>query len=475
MNRHASPARRSLLRRLLTGFMATMLALWLVSLAGILYEVTQVEGEFARLQLETAARQSMAALRPLADRPAQMRAYAQEAEQLQGALYRHMNMLLLPYQLQVWQGTALIYESQGLPLARPTDTAMLTTLSLRGRPALAWSLHDSGSDLTVRVAQQSLFAFAMSPASIGYYLLPLVVCLPFLLLPAWLTVRLGMRPLRNIASAIEARAEADLSPLPASPYRELSPLVSAINRLMLRLSQRLEREREFLHDAAHELKTPLAVIQLNAEALQQTADPHRAQLAQQGMAQGLARATHAIHQLLALSRSGSDADSDARQAIDLVELLRDRLANVIVLALQRGIELELQAPPACILPLHRESTAALIDNLIDNAIKYSPDGARIQVSLSTPVQGVWLEILDQGPGIPNALRAKVFERFYRVPGNGQAGSGLGLSIAERAAARNGAQIALLDPANGPGLLVRVQFAAPLPESAHPAHVEKEQQ
>lgn len=143
-------------------------------------------------------------------------------------------------------------------------------------------------------------------------------------------------------------------------------------------------------------------------------------------------------------------------------LVRDRLAHAVTLALARGIEIKFDAASACVLPLHRESMAALLDNLIGNAVKYSPDGATVSVTLDCVAGvagGAVLKIRDHGPGIPAALRSKVFERLFRIAGNDQPGSGLGLAIAERAAARNGAGITLETPADGLGLEVRVSWGS----------------
>ena len=296
----------------------------------------------------------------------------------------------------------------------------------------------------------------------GYLLTPLVYSLPFMLLPAWFIVRVGLRPLRTLADAIGQRSASDLTALPQSPYRELAPLTGAINTLMARLAERLAREREFLGDAAHELKTPLSVIQINAQLLAShctTTTSERARKAGDGLRDGVARATRTVHQLLALERARAEHGDDAPRPLDLLELLRERLAQAAPLALQRAVDIELATQAACVLPLHDESIIAMLDNVIDNAIRYSPDGGRIAVALAQTGRGALLSIADQGPGVAPALRRKVFERFYRIPGQDSHGSGLGLSIAERAAARNGATIRLEDGPDGRGLKVIVEFCS----------------
>jgi two-component system sensor histidine kinase QseC len=177
----------------------------------------------------------------------------------------------------------------------------------------------------------------------------------------------------------------------------------------------------------------------------------------EGLRAGVQRATHTVHQLLALARSGGDRDHTSLAPRDLVELVADRLAQAGQIAATRGIEIELQAPERCLLPMHLESMASLIDNLVSNAVKYSPPGGRVSIGIAELDGQVALSVDDQGPGIPADMLRKVFERFFRLPDQDQAGSGLGLAIAERAAARNQGTIRLDNRDDGPGLRVRVVF------------------
>ncbi len=448
--------KRSLFMRLLFGFGAVMLAIWLAVLVWNVFEVKAVEQRINAALLKSVARQIMAGLEPIADKPLQVHAAITKIERLQNDFFEEIGPSGAPFQVQVWHRHAIVHASTNLPLVEPQAGELSRPVTLHGW--LSWSESESGT--TVRVLQKSFYGLAMTRSNIGYYLLPVLFSFPFLLLPAWFVIRRGLRPVTVIVSEIEARSAADLSPLAASPYKELSPLVASVNRLMERLRERLEREQEFLLDAAHELKTPLAIIQINADSLVATRDERRIAQAGAGLGQGVARATHTVHQLLALARSGSERDLAELQRLDLAELLRERMAPAAQLALQGGVELELNAPEACLLALHRESVTALVDNLIDNAIKYSPRGGQVAVSLVSGADGTVLRVCDQGPGIAPQARQKVFERFFRLPGQDQAGSGLGLAIAQRAAARNLAQIGLDGGPDGRGLLVSVTFTPP---------------
>ena len=447
----------SLFKRLLLGFLCAMLPIWLALLSILLVEQRHSLNDSETRWMRLDADKLLASVRSMPNRPDAIRDVAENVERLQNAYYLNTGMEHR-YRVQVWRSGTPIYTSHDLPLTAPAvakDGAV-------AMPALAawnyWVARDPETGLIVRIAQRN-GPEMLSSSTLSFYFLPLIVCFPFLLIPAWFVTRHGLRPLGAIVQQIEARSGSELSALAASPYVELSPLVESVNKLLHRLSQRLLREKEFLANAAHELKTPLAIIQLNSDALLGANDTARRQTAHAGLGEGLARATHTVHQLIALARSEADATTDAAQPLNLAELLRDRMVQVVQLALRRGIEIELQAPESCVLSLHRESMASLIDNLLDNAIKYSPQNSRVSVSLKsgTDEHGVQMCISDAGPGIPPALRRKVFERFSRVPGQDQSGSGLGLAIAELAAQRNDAAIVLETGALGVGLLARVEF------------------
>ncbi len=318
-------------------------------------------------------------------------------------------------------------------------------------------VRDDARELAVRRWQERPGDWHFSLAGLSYYARPLLYGLPLLALPLWLLFRLGFAPLKRIGAQISARSAQDLTPLPATRYVELAPLVNAVNSLMLRLQQRLDREHEFLADAAHELKTPLAVIQLGAEGLDQ-ADQRARDESRERLRLGVRRATHTVHQLLALARSGADTLDLSKARHDLVDLVRERIALAGGLAVKRRIELELLAPEQLMMWLNRESLCSLVDNLVDNAIKYSPVGGQVSVAVVAEADAVVLTVSDAGLGIPLELRHRVFERFVRLAGHqDHHGSGLGLTIVERAAAQHGARVELLDGPGGRGLTVKVSF------------------
>jgi two-component system sensor histidine kinase QseC len=442
-----TPAPRSLLRRLLAGILLVMLGIWLAVLAHIVWQVKVDQQRQTAIVNRAWARQIMLNMQSLPPDATAMARIGRAIEGLRLDMFREAGFETHARTLVRLDGRLVYDSAPGAPL----DDGWAR-----------WVEHDAARGITVERREEPNVDWLFTPSAANYLLSPLVYSLPFVLLPAWLIVRMGLRPLRAVAQALEARehgSRADLAPLPASSYRELAPVVDAVNRLMRRLSERLAREHEFLADAAHELKTPLSVVQINAHLLETSADAAQRLDAGTGLREGVARATHTVHQLLAFERARQAAADAPLQDLDLAALLRERLAVAAPLALRRDVELDLRADRAAVLPLHRESMAALLDNVVGNAIKYSPDGARVDVCLDTGAGTGTpsITVTDQGPGIAPALRTRVFERFYRVPGQDQAGSGLGLAIADRAAARNGARIALAAGPGGRGLAVRIDF------------------
>lgn len=358
--------------------------------------------------------------------------------------------------LQIWQGEQLLLrvdpDLRGRDRLPPNDQELASD-----ERWLYTESNDPDLALSVRRWQEKPGDWHFSLAGFSYYARPLLYGLPLLALPVWLLFRLGFAPLQRIGQQISQRSAKDLSPLPDSPYVELAPLVNAVNSLMNRLQLRLDREREFLLDAAHELKTPLAAVKLCAEAMHHSADPARREEAARHLHKNVSRATHTVHQLLALARSGADVLDMALRDHEMVMLVSDRVVLANPMALSRDVELELQAPEECWLRINRELVGALIDNLVDNAIKYSPPGGHVTIRIIDEADAVTLEVLDQGPGIPPELHTKVFERFYRLPDQEQHGSGLGLAIVERAAAQHNASVTLGSGLDGRGLGVRVRF------------------
>ncbi len=293
--------------------------------------------------------------------------------------------------------------------------------------------------------------------------LPFVLLMPVLLLVVADLLRKLFAPIALLAHEVDARSESDLHPIPeADVPTEVRAFVRAINRLLARVQQAMAAQQRFIADAAHELRTPLAALSLQAQRLQALALPSTAQERLAELRQGMERSRHLLDQLLGLARAQAQADPPAPAApgLHLPTLVRELLQELLPLAEAKGIDLGLahSLDATAQQPLSIPPTALymVLKNLLDNAIRYTPQGGRIDLALHCTPTALGLQVQDNGPGIPAAQRARVFEPFYRLPGSTAEGSGLGLAIVHTLVQRLGGTV-VLDDAAGGGLCVRVQL------------------
>lgn len=232
-------------------------------------------------------------------------------------------------------------------------------------------------------------------------------------------------------------------------------MVDAINDFLARVRESAERERVFIADAAHELRTPLAAMRINVEALQSYVLSESQQELLAGIVRSNSRAARLVNQLLLMMHSEARLDTDP-EPVPLTTLIQERMAELEPLASARRIELEFFAEDEIWISGVRERLVSLIDNLIENAVKYSPEGGRIQVDVCTFDGSARLRVSDAGPGIPVELRERVFDRFFRDPNQLQSGSGLGLAIVKAVAQQHNSSVNLSTSAEA-GLMVTVDF------------------
>lgn len=302
---------------------------------------------------------------------------------------------------------------------------------------------DVRGELAAKIAQRSL--------------LPDLVGLPLLALLVWLAIGWGLRPLERMVGLIKARNPCNLAPLVLAPLpRELEPVAAALNRLLMQVTQLLEREKQLLAAAAHELRTPLTVLRIHAQNALEAPDPVDRAEALRQLGPGVERATRVVGQLLALARLGPAAVQLNKARLDLAAFLRDELAELAPLALDKQQELTLDTAGACGFELLADapSMAILVQNLVSNAVQYTPEGGRIRLCLESLPGSLLLRVQDSGPGVPEAMRERVFDRFFRL-GNGQ-GAGLGLAIVRRVVELHGGEIVLDESPLG-GLEVDVRL------------------
>jgi signal transduction histidine kinase len=294
-----------------------------------------------------------------------------------------------------------------------------------------------------------------------YLVIPLTWFLPLAALITWFTSIRGLAPLQNLASTISKRNSNDMKPLQLEMnYLEFQPVVNEINGLLEKLEATLVRERAFLADAAHELRTPLAVIQAQAHVMQNAATAIERKQASDELTTGVERTAALIRKLLVSARLSTQDFAPNFVQTDLVALIQERITTFAILAEKRQLEMELTSPNQCDVLLDRDSFLSAIDNVIDNAINYSPAGGNITIQIEPDLnKQVNICVIDQGSGVPEALRKRVFERFFRVQGTMQLGSGLGLSIVDRVMVLHQGHVTLLGGPNNVGLCVKLSLPA----------------
>jgi len=342
------------------------------------------------------------------------------------------------------------------------------TVSTREGPWRVFTARSAGNMIQ---AAQPIAARQALAASIAFkMLIPGLIAAPLL---AWLisfALRHGLRPLAETSRDVEMKSAKSLAPIDVSSRpEELQPLVGSINALMARLSAALAAQREFVADAAHELRTPLAALQLQAQLLETADGADRAE-AIADIRQGIDRATRLVNQLLDLSRLEPDAVQARVEPIDLVTLIRAVVADFSLKAEARGIDLgaDIVTDVKALEPVmgDADELRTLLVNLIDNALIYTPAGGRVDVSADSSPAATTLSVRDSGPGIAQEERGRVFDRFYRAssaqgPGGVIQGTGLGLAIVKAIAERQHASVdlgeGLPNASGGHGLEVRVQF------------------
>jgi two-component system sensor histidine kinase TctE len=309
----------------------------------------------------------------------------------------------------------------------------------------------------VQVAESVGKRTRLASEIIGDVLAAQFLIVPVALLFVWLGLTRGIEPLNELTESIRRRKPDDLAPIDeASAPDEVRPLLGAFNDLMARLDASLKAQQRFVADAAHQMRTPLAGLRMQAEIAMRQRDPVNLQHAMRQIVTSADRASHLINQMLALARADTDSPP-ALQPLDLDALARDVAREWVPRAREKDIDLGFEAADA---PAWVEADAVLLsellNNLVDNAIRYSRAGARVTIRVHAG-DDVTLEVEDTGIGIDQADRELVFERFYRVLGTEVEGSGLGLPIVRGIAHLHRASVALAPNPKERGTVARVVF------------------
>jgi two-component system, OmpR family, sensor kinase len=328
------------------------------------------------------------------------------------------------------------------PLALPQNLPDgLQTVSI-GKKAYRVLIRTLGNGERLAIAQDTAVRDEIARDSSLRTLLPFLILVPILLLVMAILIRTIFKPVADLSSEIDQRGEQELHPIAPEPLPvEIRPFVGAINRLLRRVEQSMEAQRRFVADAAHELRSPLAALSLQAERLSDTEMSAIAHERLNTLRHGIKRGITLLDQMLALARAqGSTITPDT--TVSVQQVYRRVLEDLMPLAEAKGIDIGVVSETDAQVIANEVDVITLVKNLVDNAIRYTPAGGRVDLSVSDTNGAITLVVEDNGPGIPEADRERVFDPFYRVLGSDEIGSGLGLSIVRTISARLGASVSL---------------------------------
>jgi len=361
---------------------------------------------------------------------------------------------------RIWRDGALVLRSDtGPPVAYPTSDGFTDVTAPDGEDWRIYALRVPGHPIVVQVGERAdIRSVLVGSIALGAAV-PLLLLIPLVAGLIWLALSHGLSALRLLVAELGRRTMRDLSPLSLDPWPpDLHPLVRSINRLLERIERAVQYERSFLDNAAHQLRTPLAAVKLQAQLIAQETDAQERAILVHRLTESVDRAAALTDSLLTLARL--EARAGAGPAGDLRVETVAAMADLSPLAARRVVALDFEGPDKA--PAGDPVLLRLVaSNLIENALKHSPRRSEVRVELACTADGeVRLTVTDSGPGIPAEDRDKVLQRFYRRPGESGTGSGLGLSIVAEAVRLLNGELVLGDRPDGAnGLCVSVRLPA----------------
>jgi two-component system, OmpR family, sensor kinase len=362
--------------------------------------------------------------------------------------------------VQIWTDDGLRVFQSGTSADLPQRAVLgFSSIEVDGRPFRVYSMRSRAQ--VIQVAQDMRPRQAMARALAWRTVLPIAWIAPLLMLVAWAVVSVSLAPVARVRRQVAARGADELAEVSERGLPdEIRPLVHELNLLFVRVRQAFDAQKNFVAEAAHELRSPLAALRLQAQGLQRARDDATRALAVERLLAGIDRATRLVEQLLMLARQQAQpAAAQAPQPVALAELAAQVVADAAEQARAKQIDLGMgQADPGT-LNGHAEPLRILLANLVDNALKYTPEGGTVDVAVQRDAGELVLSVEDSGPGIAEADRARVLDRFYRVPGSTAAGSGLGLAIASAIAQAHGASLELGCSSRLGGLRIALRLPA----------------
>ena len=439
----------SLRRRLLGLLLGGVAAAWLVTMVFSYIDAHHEVDELFDAQLAQAA-QTLLALASHDE--------GEGVEDLGEATHKYQRRL----RFQIWRADGkLLMRSNNAPESPLTEARGFSETQGKDGHWRHFSQWNDEHSLQVQVSENHHIRDDLIGHIAWRLIFPALFGLPLIGLWVWLATRHGLSSLDGVARQIASRDPQQLQAIhPASAPAEIRPLVEALNGLFQRVEQTIDAERRFTADAAHELRTPLAALQAQLQVAQRARNGEEHDRSLQQLQSGLSRAARLVDQMLQLARLDPESGLPHPQPVDLTALGEAVCADLGAQIIARNIDFSFESPGPAIVTGHAEWLRVLIRNLVDNAVRYTPEGGTVTVRIERQNGRLTLAVSDSGPGIPAAQRSAVLQRFHRLDQGGQPGSGLGLAIVARIAELHAAQLYLGTSPMTKGLDIRVQFAAP---------------
>jgi two-component system sensor histidine kinase QseC len=443
---------KSLRLRLLVTLLSFFIILWLITTLAIYLESRHEIHELFDAELaESAAVLSEFALDTIRKRDARVNS----EHLLEFERYGHQYQKKISFQL--WENGSLLLRSASAPRKIMGKTMGYSDVHINDRKWRIFVLpldknqkiivgerYDVRDELIYKIAQGTLY--------------PLVVVLPLLALSIWLAVTRNLRPLERITDEVTRRSPRLLKEVQVTHAPvEIRPLVEALNSLLRQLNDAFQRERQFTSDAAHELRTPLASLKTQVQVAQRATTDEEKQRALSNIIQSVDRATHLLEQLLSLARLEPEVASQQLVAINPAPVVTEVMAQLAGMAHQKQVELELADTGSCDILANEAAIHMLTRNLVDNAIRYTPERGTVTVKLQRTDDRLQLSVIDTGPGISQQEASRIFDRFYRGEHGDSQSCGLGLAIVQRIVALLNADIQLSTPETHTGLQITISF------------------
>lgn len=361
--------------------------------------------------------------------------------------------------VQVWTQDGLrVFQSAHVAIPR-RETGGFSDVPAAGTTYRVFTMQSGGQ--VIQVAQDMAVRAEMARSLAVRTVAPIALMAPLSMLLVWWVVSSSLAPVQRVRRQLSERQAGDLDEVSeAGLPKEVRPLVHELNLLFARVREAFDAQKSFVADAAHELRSPLAALKLQVQGLQRAGDDGARELAVARLHAGIDRATRLVEQLLELARhQAGAADGQRPQPLALAEMARQAVADIAGAAQSRQIDIGVSRADEGLFHGYPEAARILVRNLLDNAVKYTPEGGKVDVEVRRGGAAWLLEVHDSGPGIDAAERERVLDRFYRLAGSQATGSGLGLAIVKSIADLHGAELTLDRSPRLGGLCVSVRFPA----------------